>query len=415
VSAPNDRALMPAVATHPVFVRVEDDLRRPRLLVFFRILLALPHLVWLLLWTAAAFLVAIVNWFATLVRGVSPNALHRFLAAYVRYTIHVQAFLYLAANPFPGFTGTAGYPVDVEIPPPERQRRWTVLLRLPLAVPALLVTGALSGMSSGGSAGGSVGVAATVGFLAWFAALVRARMPRGFRDLVVYALSYAAQMGSYLLLLTERYPSSDPLAVPLPELDAEHPVGLRHERELTRSRLTVFFRLLLLLPHVVWLALWLLVVVIAAIPAWIATLVTARLPVVFRRFFAAYIRYSAHVFAYGGLIARPFPGFVGREGSYPVDIRIEPAERQNRWTVGFRLLLAVPALIVSGAVGNILLVVAFLGWFVSLILGRMPPGFVNAGAYAIRYHAQVYAYTLLLTGAYPHSSPALDRAAVPDA
>jgi Domain of unknown function (DUF4389) len=415
MSATDEQAQIEPAAAHPVLVRVEDDLRRPRLLVFFRILLALPHLVWLLLWTAVAAVVAIVNWLVTLIRGVSPGPLHRFLAAYVRYTIHVQAFVYLGANPFPGFTGAAGrYTVDPEIPPPQRQRRWTVLVRLPLAIPALLVAGALGG-AAGGSAGGSAGVAATVAILAWFAALVRARMPRGFRDVVVYALQYVAQLESYLLLLTPRYPLSDPLAVPLPELDVAHPVRMSHDRELGRRRLTVFFRLLLLLPHLVWLALWTVAVVILAIPAWIATLATARLPRPLSRFFAAFIRYSAHVFAFGSLVARPFPGFVGREGSYPLDIRIDTGEKQSRWRVAFRFLLAVPALIVSGAIGNLLAIVAVLGWFASLILGRMPPGLVNSGAYAIRYHAQAYAYALLLVGAYPHSSPALDRAALADA
>jgi hypothetical protein len=401
---------MERAAAHPVVLRVEEDLRRSRLLVFFRILLALPHFVWLTLWTAAALVVAVVTWLATLARGVAPRALHRFLAAYVRYTIHVQAFVYLAANPFPGFTGAAGrYPVDPEIAPPEHQRRWTVLLRFPLAIPALLVGGALAAIPSG-FGGGSAGVASTVAFLAWFAVLVRGRLPRGFHDLLAYALQYAAQLASYLFLLTDRYPSSDPLRVALPELEGEHPVRLSHNRELGRSRLTVFFRLLLVLPHVVWLGLWTSVVVIAAIPGWVAALVRARLPRSFHRFFAANIRYAAHVTAYLMLVARPFPGFVGREGSYPIDVHIEPAQRQNRWTVAFRLLLAVPALIVAGALGNVLAAVAFLGWFMSLILGRMPGGFVNAGAYAVRYHAQAYAYAFLLTGAYPHASPALERA-----
>jgi Domain of unknown function (DUF4389) len=44
---------------------------------------------------------AIANWFATLAAGVSPEALHRFLAAYVRYQNHVYAYLFLIADPFP--------------------------------------------------------------------------------------------------------------------------------------------------------------------------------------------------------------------------------------------------------------------------------------------------------------------------
>jgi hypothetical protein len=415
MTAANGYASVEAVAAHPILLRVDDDLRRPRLLVFFRILLALPHIVWLILWSMVAILVGIANWLVTLIRGVSPSALHRFLAAYVRYAVHVQSFIYLAGNPFPGFTGAPGrYPIDVEIAPPERQRRWTVLVRLFLAVPALLIGGALAAIPSG-SGGGSGGAAVTVAFFAWFAALVAGRMPRGFRDVVAYAMQYSAQLGGYLFLLTDRYPSSDPLLVALPELEVYHPVWLSHDRELGRRRLTVFFRLLLALPHIVWLVLWGVAVAIAAIPAWIAAILLARLPRPLARFFAANVRYSAHVFAYLTLIGRPFPGFVGREGIYPVDVHIETAERQNRWTLAFRLLLALPALIVSGAVDNLLVVVGFLGWFVSLILGRMPAAFLNAGAYAIRYRTQVYAYALLLTGVYPHSSPAFERAAVADA
>ncbi len=33
--------------------------------------------------------------------------LHGFVSAYVRYTTHVTAYISLAANPFPGFTGAA--------------------------------------------------------------------------------------------------------------------------------------------------------------------------------------------------------------------------------------------------------------------------------------------------------------------
>ena len=43
----------------------------------------------------------------------------------------MYAFLYLAANPFPGFTGAPGrYPLDLELPPePQRQNRWKTAFR----------------------------------------------------------------------------------------------------------------------------------------------------------------------------------------------------------------------------------------------------------------------------------------------
>ena len=58
------------------------------------------------------------------------------------------------------------------------------------------------------------------------------------------------------MLLTDRYPDSDPLAA-VPDLPVrDDPITWRVDDELRRSRLTVFFRLLLALPHLIWLQLW---------------------------------------------------------------------------------------------------------------------------------------------------------------
>ena len=53
------------------------------------------------------------------------------------------------------------------------------------------------------------------------------------------------------------------------------------------------------------------------------------------------------------------------------------------------------------------IVVAVLCWFPALVTGRVPRGLRDLGAVALRYQAQVYAYTLLVTSRYPDSSPAL--------
>ena len=42
--------------------------------------------------------------------------------------------------------------------------------------------------------------------------MVRARLPRGMRDLLVYCLGYAAQLSAYLFLITDRYPYAGPSA-----------------------------------------------------------------------------------------------------------------------------------------------------------------------------------------------------------
>jgi hypothetical protein len=90
---------------HPIYLEVTDDLRRSRLTVFFRLLLALPHLLWLSLWSIPAWLAVIPQWFITLFAGRPSERLFRFIAVYLRYATHVNAYTLLLANPFPGFRG----------------------------------------------------------------------------------------------------------------------------------------------------------------------------------------------------------------------------------------------------------------------------------------------------------------------
>jgi hypothetical protein len=398
-----------------VHLIVRDDEVRSRLTVFFRLLLAIPHLIWLSLWGIVAFLAVIVNWFATLFAGQSPQGLHNFLAAYIRYAIHVGAYLFLVANPFPDFTGKPGYPIDVEIAPPQRQNRWTVGFRLILAIPVLMLAGALA--SSGARIGGSssAGLLGTVAFLGWFATLARAQMPRGLRDAGAYALAFSAQLDAYLFLLTDRYPNPDPLAA-LDEVPLRaDPIRLQADAELGRSRLTVFFRLLLALPHLIWLYIWGIVALFAVIASWFATLFQGRSPASLHGFLAAYVRYQTHVYAYLFLTANPFPGFTGQEGSYPVDLSIDGPREQNRWKVGFRIVLAIPALFVAGAYANVLILAAILGWFAALFTGRMPNGLRAAQTLALRYSAQTNGYLYLLTDSYPYSGPSLNAVATSDA
>lgn len=398
---------------HAVRLIVSDDLRRGHGSVFFRAWLALPLFVWLAIWTIAAFFVAIANWVATLATGRSPDALHHFLARFVRFAAHAYAYFNLAAEPLPNFDGKPGYRIDLEIDPPRRQNRWTVAFRIVLVIPALLVASAVVGstvyFSQTSFSYNTFGLLTTASFLGWFVALALGRMPRGLRDLIAYALSYGAQLWAYLLLLTDRYPNSDPQAA-LAELPSRaDPIGLDVRDDRHRSRLTVFFRFLLALPHLVWLTLWAIIAYLAAIVNWVATLVRGTSPTPLHRFLAAYVRYQNHVYAYLFLVANPFPGFVGAAGKYPVDPTIEGPRTQNRWKVFFRAILALPALLLGGAYGSLLFVVAILGWFASLATGRLPLGLRNAGALALRYGAQTNGYALLLTDRYPYSGPIASR------
>ena len=404
--------MAPDPVVRPVRLTIADDLRRDRPTVLFRGLFALPLMVWLAAWSVVAFFVALGNWLATLVLGRSPAPLHRFLARFVRYATQSFAYLNLVSDPYPSFTGKPGYPVDLEIDPQARQNRWAVGFRLVLALPAMLLVTVLAGYGANGYSFlvpqlSRVGftVLTIAAFLGWFSALVRGRMPRGLRDMAAYGLSYGAQFWAYILLLTDRYPSSDPLTAIGPLPIRNHPVRLESGGELRRSRLTVFFRILLAFPHLIWLTLWGVVALGAAVINWFATLILGTPPRALHRILSSYVRYQAHVVAYLYLIGNPFPGFTGSEGRYPVDLHFAGPERQNRWTVLFRSVLVIPAFFVVSVYNTLLFFAGFLGWFAALVTGRMPTGLRNAGALAIGYAAQTNAYLFLITGAYPNSGP----------
>jgi hypothetical protein len=180
---------------HPIRLVVEDDLRRSRLTVFFRLVLAIPHVVWLYLWGIAASVAAVVAWFAALLNGRVPDGVHEFVARFLRYQTQVLAYAMLAADAFPDFDGAHPYAVDLEVAPPAPQSRLTVFFRLLLAIPAVVLASVL------------LYVGQIVAFFGWFVALATGVLPGGMRDLVAFTIRYHVQAQAYQLLLTQRYPS----------------------------------------------------------------------------------------------------------------------------------------------------------------------------------------------------------------
>jgi hypothetical protein len=177
-----------------------DDGERRRVTVFFRLLLAIPQFVWWLVWGLGVVLVLPVHWVIALVRGRPVASLHAFYTQYVRFSVHLYAYVFLAAERWPPFLGEPRtYAIDLDAPDaPMVQSRWSILLRLPIALPALVFASVLVGGGAGGgdvtagsgsdtsweasASGIGAGVVYVLGFLAWFAALALARTPRGLRD-----------------------------------------------------------------------------------------------------------------------------------------------------------------------------------------------------------------------------------------
>ena len=197
-------------------------------------------------------------------------------------------------------------------------------------------------------------------------------------------------------VVTPQEPTQPPVEPP-----RRHPIRLVDNDDLGRSRLTVLVRLLLVVPHVIWLLLYTAVALPMGLVNWIVTLIKGRPPERVHRWLVRFLRYSIYVYSYAYLFANPYPPFHGEPGSYSIDIEVDPPDRQNRLVTAFRLVLAIPALILNWVFGQVLQIVAFLGWFVALALGRTPRGMENLGLYCLRYQAQTWGYLLVLTDRYP--------------
>ena len=180
-----------------------------------------------------------------------------------------------------------------------------------------------------------------------------------------------------------------------------HPIGLIVDDDLRRNRLTVFFRLLLAIPQFIWLYFFGIVAAIALFFAWIVALFTGRVPDSLHNLLARYQRVSTHVTAYTLLIADPWPPFGGTPGTYPVDLRVDEPAQQSRLTVFFRGLLAIPVLLLAYVFRIVNTLIAVLGWFYSLIFGRMHEGMRDLSAWMLQFEMQAYCYLFLLTGRYP--------------
>jgi hypothetical protein len=193
---------------------------------------------------------------------------------------------------------------------------------------------------------------------------------------------------------------SEQLSVLVADAPAPHPIHLVITDDLHRSRLTVFVRLFLVIPHFIWLALWGIAVWFAVLGAWLIGIFTGRVPEGLHGFIASYLRYLTHVYAYYSITANPYPSFTGAAG-YPIDVEIAPAGKQSRLTIFFRLLLAIPAYIVLTVLGYVAYVVMFLAWLYAVFAGKLHSGLRDVLAYWLRYNAQTLGYVCLLTQRYP--------------
>lgn len=145
-----------------------------------------------------------------------------------------------------------------------------------------------------------------------------------------------------------------------------------------------------------------------AVVAWFAIVFTGRMPVGLANLLCLYIRYNNRATAYAGFLREEYPPFAfdavpAEPGDYPaVRTGFTPQlEDRNRVTVGFRLILAIPQIIVVALLGIAVVVAWIIALFAVLFTGQWPDGLRTFVVGVMRWFTRVEAYLGLLTDEYP--------------
>ncbi len=168
-----------------------------------------------------------------------------------------------------------------------------------------------------------------------------------------------------------------------------------------QNRLTVLVRIVLAIPHFIVLYALGIATEVVVVISWFAALFTGRVPTGLAGFLAGYLRWSTRVYAYLFLLTDEYPPFELGDTDYPVHVAVRPG-RLNRLAVFFRIILAIPAWLISIAlIYGLSTIAIFIIWLIVLISGTMSETLYGAIATVIRYFTRFYGYVLLLTGTYP--------------
>ena len=197
-----------------------------------------------------------------------------------------------------------------------------------------------------------------------------------------------------------------------------YPVTFEADYVERRNRLTAFFRLILVIPVAIVLYIYGIIALFAVVIAWFAIVITGGYPAGLYDFVAGFTRFLTRVTAYAALLCDGYPPFSGADDpAYPIRMEFAgPLEQYSRLKTGFRLILAIPVVILRYVMGLLLEIGAVAAWFIILITGKLPRGLFDLMVLANSYTARSDAYLYLLTETYPPFQDEETRAAgTPDA
>lgn len=185
-----------------------------------------------------------------------------------------------------------------------------------------------------------------------------------------------------------------------------------------RNRLTVLFRPILAIPHLILVGgpgmsvgvhagssngVLGVVAVVGAIVNWFAIVFTGRAIQGLGDLQEFYLRWRANALAYTAILRDEYPPFSGDLPYAGATFRVAPpvVEGRNRWTVGLRLLLAIPHLVMFALLTIAAIVVAVIAWFAILINGSYPESLRSFTVDVLRWGLRLESYLLLLHDQYP--------------
>jgi membrane protein YdbS with pleckstrin-like domain len=208
------------------------------------------------------------------------------------------------------------YAASLTVDYPERLDRLSTFLRALWAVPIFILlslltaTGNETVITETGETIASSGGGILAGLFVATALMIaiRVRYPRWWFDFARELTRFGARVGSYLGLLTDRYPST--VEEQSVHLEIDYP---EVERDLNRWLPLV--KWLLAIPHYVVLFLLIIGAIIAVVIAWFAILITGRYPRPLFDYVVGVGRWSLRVNAYAFLLVTDrYPPFSLKEG-----------------------------------------------------------------------------------------------------
>ena len=127
---------------YPVTFEVDYVQRRSRVSALFRLILAIPLMIWLYLYSIVAYCGIAIAWFAIVITGRFPAGLYNFVARYTRLLACTNAYTGVLCDPYPSLGGSdnPSYPVRMQFAGPlDRYSRLKTLFRAILSIPVSIL------------------------------------------------------------------------------------------------------------------------------------------------------------------------------------------------------------------------------------------------------------------------------------